>query len=196
MSLPASSKKLVLAITGASGALYAQRLLDALAPQGHEVHVVFSDYSKQVAAMELEGGAYNIPAGFHVHGDKTMNVPFASGSAKFDGMVVMPCSSGTLGRIASAASDNTITRAADVFLKERRTLILVPREMPWNLLHARNAVTLIEAGAVILPASPSFYHNPRSITDLVDTVVARVLDHLSVQNPLAKRWMEESASHD
>lgn len=182
--------KLVLAITGASGALYAQRLMDALAPQGHEVHVVLSEYARQVAAAELEGGAYKIPKAFHLHGDKTMHVPFVSGSARFDAMAIVPCSMGTLGRIAHAASDNTITRAADVFLKERRKLILVPREAPWNLLHARNVVSLLEAGACVIPACPSFYHRPQTLEQVADTVVARILDHLGVENPLAKRWMD------
>ena len=121
-----------------------------------------------------------------------MNVPFVSGSTRFDAMVVVPCSMGTLGRIAAGTSDSTLLRAADVFLKERRRLILVPRETPWNLIHARNVVTLLEAGAIILPASPGFYSRPRTIEELADTVVARILDQLGLPAPGAFRWAENA----
>ena len=119
-----------------------------------------------------------------------MNVPFVSGSARFDAMVICPCSMGTLGRIAAGVSDNTILRAADVFLKERRKLILVPRETPWSLIHARNVCTVIEAGALVLPASPGFYGRPVTIEKLVDTVVDRILDHLGLPSNGAFRWAE------
>jgi len=105
-------------------------------------------------------------------------------------MVVIPCSMGALGRMAHGTSESTLLRAADVFLKERRKLILVPRETPWNLIHARNVVTLMEAGATILPACPSFYASPKTIQDLVDTVVVRVLDHLGIEQPDSYRWKE------
>ena len=124
------------------------------------------------------------------HGDKSMNVPFASGSARFDAMVVVPCSMGTLGRIAAGTSDTALLRAADVFLKERRPLILVPRETPWNLIHARNVVSVMEAGATVMPASPGFYSRPQTIADVADTVVARILDQLGLPNPGAFRWKE------
>jgi 4-hydroxy-3-polyprenylbenzoate decarboxylase len=178
--------KLVLAGTGASGAVYLQRLLNRIDPAVHEVHLVLSSYARQVIAEEL--GELQVPPGVHAHGDKSMNVPFVSGSARFDAMVVIPCSMGTLGRIASGVSDTVILRAADVFLKERRRLILVPRETPWNLIHARNVVTLIEAGAIVMPAAPGFYHHPHTIDDLVNFVVARVLDHLGIPQQLAPRW--------
>jgi 4-hydroxy-3-polyprenylbenzoate decarboxylase len=152
------------------------------------VHLVLSAYARQVIAEEL--GELAVPTGVHVHGDKSMNVPFASGSAQFDGMVVVPCSMGTMGRIASGVSDSVILRAADVFLKERRKLILVPRETPWSLIHARNAVTLLEAGAILLPASPGFYAHPKTIEELVDSLVARILDHLGLPAPAAFRWAE------
>jgi 4-hydroxy-3-polyprenylbenzoate decarboxylase len=189
--------KFVVAITGASGSLYAQRLLELLDGDSrgpHEVHVALSAHAREVA--EAEVGKLAIPAGFPVHGDSSMQVPYVSGSARFDAMVIVPCSMGTLGRIAHGYSDSAITRAADVFLKEKRKLILVPRETPWNLIQARNVVTLLEAGADIIPAIPSFYHRPQSVQDVVDTVVARVLDHLGLNHPLTKRWMEPDLKRD
>lgn len=182
--------KFVIAATGASGAIYLQRLLAQIDPIKHEVHLLLSAYAKQVVHEEL--GDLAVPPGVHQHSDKTMSVPFVSGSAHFDAMAVVPCSMGTLGRIASGTSDTTILRAADVFLKERRRLILVPRETPWNLIHARNVVTLLEAGAIVLPASPGFYSRPRSLDDLADTIVARVLDQMGLPAPGAFRWAENA----
>ncbi len=178
--------KIVIAATGASGAIYLQRLLDLLRPDQHEIHLVYSPYAKQVIAEEL--GELRVPEGVVQHGDRSMNVPFVSGSSLFDAMVVVPCSMGTLGRIAAGTADSTILRAADVFLKERWKLILVPRETPWNLIHARNVVSLMEAGAVILPASPGFYSRPATVEAVADTVVSRILDQLGVENPIAFRW--------
>ncbi|MEM1059113.1 MAG: UbiX family flavin prenyltransferase [Verrucomicrobiota bacterium] len=191
MKSKAKPKRLVVAVTGASGSLYAQRLLNALSGGGHEVHLALSPYAQQVARTELDGGL-QVPEepGFRVHGDKSMNVPFASGSALLDAMVVIPCSMGTVGRIAHGYADSVITRAADVFLKEKRPLIVVPRETPWNLVQARNVVTLIEAGATVIPAMPSFYHRPASLEEMADTLVARVLDHLEIDHELTRRWME------
>jgi len=180
--------KLVIAATGASGAIYLQRLLARLDPSAHEIHLVFSGYAKQVVHEEI--GALRLPAGVVEHSDKSMNAPFASGSARFDAMVVVPCSMGTLGRIAAGTSDSLILRAADVFLKERRPLILVPRETPWNLIQARNVVAVMEAGAHVLPAMPSFYSRPATIEAAVDTVVWRILDQLGVEAPNACRWQE------
>jgi 4-hydroxy-3-polyprenylbenzoate decarboxylase len=180
--------RLVLAITGASGAIYAQRLLDNLDPKSHEIHLVMSDYARQVIREELDHDL-KVDKRVHQHrGNSSMHVPFVSGSAKFDAMVIIPCSMGTLGRIAHGTSDDTITRAADVFLKERRKLILVPREAPYNLIHVRNMAAAIEAGATIIPASPSFYARPKTVQQVVDTIVARVLDHLGVEHRLIKRW--------
>jgi 4-hydroxy-3-polyprenylbenzoate decarboxylase len=186
--------KFVVAITGASGSLYAQRLLQLINqdPKGpHEVHVALSSHAREVAQAEM--GKLTIPEGFQVHGDTSMQVPFVSGSARFDAMVIIPCSMGTVGRIAHGYSDSAIARAADVFLKEKRKLILVPRETPWNLIQARNIVTVLEAGAEVIPAIPAFYHRPETILDLVDTVVARVLDHIGIEHALTKRWMEEKS---
>lgn len=182
--------KLVLGATGASGAIYLQRLLAQIDVVEHEVHLVLSGYARQVIAEEI--GQLQVPPKVQQHGDKTMNVPFVSGSARFDAMVVCPCSMGTLGRIAAGTSESTLLRAADVFLKERRKLILVPRETPWNLIHARNVVTLIEAGAIVLPASPGFYSRPQSLEEVADTVVARILDQLGLPAPGTFRWAENA----
>lgn len=188
--------KLVVAATGASGAIYLQRLLDRLgaapaaaaAGMAHDIHLVLSAPARDVIAMELAPGGLVVPGGIHVHDSTDMAVPFVSGSAPFDAMVVVPCSMATLARIAVGAADNAILRAADVFLKERRKLILVPRETPWNLIHARNAVTALEAGAVLLPACPAFYGHPQTVAELADTVVCRILDHLGLPPPDASRW--------
>ncbi len=180
--------KLVVAVTGASGAIYAQRLLDNLDPRRHEIHLVMSDYAREVIRAELDG-ELRVPKRVRQYRDNcSMRVPFVSGSARFDAMVIVPCSMGTLGRIAHGTSDDTISRAADVFLKERRKLILVPRESPYNLVHVRTMAAAIEAGATIIPASPSFYGRPRAIGELVDTIIARVLDHLGIQHKLIRRW--------
>ncbi|SRR5581483_1445734 len=179
--------KLVIASTGASGAIYLQRLLEVIDPREHEIHLVLSGHARQVVAEEI--GELHAPQGVVEHNDGAgMHVPFVSGSARFDAMVIVPCSMGTVGRIAGGASETTILRAADVFLKERRKLILVPRETPWSLIHARNVVTVTEAGAIVLPACPSFYSKPQSVNDVADTVVARILDHLNLPNPRAFRW--------
>jgi len=176
-------------MTGASGAIYAQRLLDNLDPRRHQIHLVLSHYAQAVLAQELPGGL-RLPAGARRHGLKSMNAPFASGSNPVDAMVVIPCSMGTLGRIAHGLSEDVLLRAADVTLKEKRRLILVPRETPLNLVHVRNFELLLLAGAVILPANPSFYHRPAGMEQLVDSVVGRVLDHLGIAHELAPRWKE------
>ena len=183
--------KILVAITGASGALYAQRLLDNLDPGQHEIHVVLSRYAPAVIAEELPDGL-RLPAGAVSHNLKSMNAPFASGSSAPDAMVIIPCSMGTLGRIAHGYSEDVLLRAADVVLKERKKLILVPRETPLNLIHVKNFELLIQAGATILPANPSFYTRPQNVEQVVDTVVARVLDHLGVAHKLVARWKEEN----
>jgi len=182
--------KILVAITGASGAIYAQRLLDNLPPREHEIHVLQSHYAAQVIAAELPGGL-TLPAGARLHNLKSMNAPFASGSNPPDAMVIIPCTMGTLGRIAHGYSQDGLLRAADVVLKEKRKLILVPRETPLNLIHVKNMELLLLAGATILPANPSFYSGAKTIEQLADTVVARVLDHLGIENQLAPRWAEE-----
>ena len=181
--------KFVLAATGASGSIYMERLLARMDAQTHEIHLVLSAHAQQVAATELPGG-FHVPAGVRLHDERSMFVPFTSGSTHFDGMAVVPCSMGTLARVAAGTSDNNLLRAADVFLKERRRLILVPRETPWNLIQARNVVTVMEAGAIVLPAIPSFYHRPETVEAVVDTVVFRILDHLGLSAAEAPRWQE------
>jgi 4-hydroxy-3-polyprenylbenzoate decarboxylase len=183
--------KLVIAATGASGTIYLQRLLAQIDSSAHEVHLVMSASARDVAKQELDD--FKIPLNVSQHSENDMNVPFVSGSARFDAMVIVPCSMATLGRIASGSSDSALLRAADVFLKERRKLILVPRETPWNLVHARNVVTLLEAGAIVLPAIPSFYSRPDSVAAVADTLVWRILDQIGLPNPHAYRWGQESA---
>jgi 4-hydroxy-3-polyprenylbenzoate decarboxylase len=182
--------KIVIAITGASGALYAQRLLDRLDPAAHDVHVVMSQYAQQVMGEEMPEGLQFKP-GVTRHNVKSMNAPFASGSNPADVMVIIPCTMGTLGRIAHGCSSDLLLRAADVMLKERKKLILVPRETPLSLVHVRNFELLLLAGAILLPANPSFYTRPQTVIEVVDTVVARVLDQMGITNTAAPRWREE-----
>ncbi len=182
--------KLLIAITGASGAIYAQRLLECVGAGEHDVHLVLSAYAQAVITQELPEGL-KVPPGVTVHGLRSMNAPFASGSNPPDAMVVIPCSMGSLGRIAHGFSADVLLRAADVVLKEKRKLILVTRETPLNLVHIRNMELLFLAGATIMPANPSFYNRPQTVSELVDTVVARVLDHLGIPQRLMPPWQAE-----
>ena len=170
--------------------LYAQRLLDNLQAAEHEIHVVLSNYAQSVISEELPNGL-KLPPGAKTHNLKSMNAPFASGSNAPDAMVVIPCSMGTLGRIAHGLSEDVLLRAADVVLKEKKKLILVPRETPINLVHVKNFELLMLSGATILPANPFFYTQPQTIVEVVDNVVARVLDHLGVKHALGCRWKAE-----
>ena len=187
-----SKRKIVVAITGASGAVYAQLLLQKLqqlSAQLAEVAIVMSDNAKQVWQFELDNADYDkLP--YKIYAKNDFMAPFASGSARFDTMVVIPCSMGTLGRIASGTSDDLIARAADVILKERRKLILVARDTPFNLIHIRNMATVIEAGGIICPAVPSFYSKPKSIEEVAMTVINRVIDLIGLENA-SYRWSEE-----
>jgi flavin prenyltransferase len=187
---PGPIVRILVAITGASGAIYAQRLLDSLDPVQHEIHVIQSKYASAVLSEELPDGL-RLPEGAQAHGLRSMNVPFASGSNAFDAMVVIPCSMGTLGRIAHGYSEDALLRAADVMLKEKKRLILVPRETPLSLIHVKNFELLLLAGAILIPANPSFYTHPQTIEQVADTVVARVLDHLGVAHNLVARWQAE-----
>ena len=150
---------------------------------------MLSQYAPAVIAEELPGGL-RLPDGVTSHNLKSMNAPFASGSSAPDAMVIIPCSMGTLGRIAHGYSQDVLLRAADVALKEKKKLILVPRETPLSLIHLKNFELLLLAGATILPANPSFYNRPQNVEQVVDTVVARVLDHLGVVHQLVARWKE------
>jgi len=186
-----SKRKIVVAITGASGAIYAQLLLkklQQLSAQIAEVAIVMSDNAKQVWQFELDNTDYDkLP--YKIYAKNDFIAPFASGSARFDTMVIIPCSMGTLGRIASGTSDDLIARAADVILKERRKLILVARDTPLNLIHIRNMATITEAGGIICPAVPSFYSKPKSIEEVAMTVVNRVIDLIGLENE-SYRWSE------
>ena len=182
--------KILVAITGASGAIYTQRLLDRLDPQEHEVHVISSSYGQVVMQEELPEGL-QLNEGVPLHAAKSMNVPFASGSNAFDAMVILPCTMGTMGRIAHGYSEDALLRAADVMLKENKKLILCPRETPLSLIHVKNMELLLHAGAILLPPNPYFYSGARTIEELADTVVARVLDHLEINHNVSPRWPEE-----
>jgi flavin prenyltransferase len=181
--------KLVVAVSGASGAPYAKRFLDFLAEHAPEhgvsVDLVFTSTGKQVWKQEI-GAEPAYP--FKTWKNHDFTAPFASGSSLYDGMVIIPCSAGALARIAYGISMDLVGRAGDVMLKERKKLVLVLRETPISLVHARAMTQVIEAGAFVMPASPSFYSGPRTIDQLVDTVVARVLDRVGLPNDLMKRW--------
>lgn len=181
-------KKLVIAVTGASGTIYARRFFQHLPYDDWEVHAIVTATAKTVASHE---GGLNLPPHVHEWDERDFSAPMSSGSNKFEAMVVIPCSTGTLGRIASGIADNLVARAAEVFLKERRKLILVHRETPLSLIQIKNMETLTLAGAVMIPANPSFYGNPKTIEDLADTVVARVYDHIDIKTEISKRWGSE-----
>ena len=198
-----SELPIVVAITGASGVVYGQRLLEVLLQSGVEVHLTISDSARVVAKHELgleldlknfsvEQLVPGFPSGkatnLVYHNYLDFMTPIASGSHQTRGMVVCPCSGGTMSGIATAASRNLIQRAADVHLKERRPLILVPREAPLSLIQIDNMRTACAAGATILPASPGFYHDAKQISDLVDFIVARIIDNLGLECDLVKRW--------
>lgn len=195
-----STGRLVIAITGASGAIYAQRFLRHAARLYDEVLLMLSEQAIQVAATEL--GVAPRRESFSTRewlGEDFENIrlldsknyftPPASGSYRHDGMVIVPCSMGTAGRIANGISDDLVARSADVCLKEGRPLILVPREMPWNLVMLRNLTSLAEAGATILPACPAWYTKPQTLEELADTVVARILQRLGHVQQLQAEWM-------
>ncbi|WP_285261059.1 flavin prenyltransferase UbiX [Halopseudomonas bauzanensis] len=200
-----AERRVTLAVTGASGSQYALRLLDCLVRADVDVFFLISQAAQLVVATETElqlppkpqaleaflTEHYQARAGqIRVFGKQDWMSPVASGSGAPSAMVVCPCSTGTLSAIATGASNNLIERAADVTLKERRKLILVPRESPYSTIHLENMLTLSRMGAVILPASPGFYHQPQSIDDLVDFVVARILNQLGIEQDLLQRWGE------
>ena len=178
-------KKIIVAVTGASGSIYASRILDKLQENSRQfttLNVVFSSNAREIWKYELGTSPDGLTGKFRIYEKNDFLAPFASGSAGYDTMIIIPCSMGTLGRIASGVSDDLITRTADVMLKEKKKLILVIRETPYNLIHLKNMTLLTEAGAVIAPATPSFYSLPKTVLDLVDTVVNRVLDLAGLEN--------------
>jgi len=200
----------IIAITGASGVIYAKRLLQEVLAVGHCVELVVSPTGEQILKLELgfdikttltekqEQWVALLGQGeksLHLldHGDLSAGI--ASGSFPTSGMIVIPCSMGTLGRIASGVSFNLIERAADVMLKERRPLILVPRETPLSLIHLRNMATVVEAGADVMPPMPCFYHHPSTIDDMVKAFVGHILDRLGIPNHIAPRWTENPQGH-
>lgn len=201
------SQRVALALTGASGMPYGVRLLQCLLGAGVEVLLLYSPVAQIVARQEMDlalparakeaerffserfGSA---PGQLRAFGREEWFAPVASGSNPADAMVVCPCTMGTLAAIACGLSDSLIERAADVMLKERRPLILVPRETPLSAVHLENMLRLSRAGALILPANPGFYHHPETVSDLVDFVVARVLDHLGIAHTLMPRWGERA----
>jgi flavin prenyltransferase len=197
-----AARPIVFAITGASGAPYAVRLLQALVERGQRVSLIVSDHGARLLQTETDVasvdalreyvGAAGWDAVVRVYDDRDRGAAPASGSALSAGMVICPCSMGTISAIAVGASRSLVERAADVTRKERRRLVLVPRESPYSAIHLENMLSLTRAGAIILPASPGFYHRPRTIDDLIDFVVARVLDQLGVEQSLVPRWGTES----
>ena len=204
-----ASKTITLAYTGASGMPYGMRLLELLLAGGNRVYLLYSQPAQMVAhqemhfvlpsrakeAEELFSSRFNAAAGqLRVFGREDWSAPVASGSNPPDAMVVCPCTMGTLAAIAAGLSQKLIERAADVMLKEKRKLILVPRETPFSSIHLENMLKLAQNGVVILPPNPGFYHHPRTVEDMVDFVVARILDHLDVAHTLMPRWGEKENS--
>ncbi|HTC22309.1 MAG TPA: UbiX family flavin prenyltransferase [bacterium] len=181
-------KKILIAVSGASGTIYARRFFQHFPYDDWEVHAVVSSSARIVASHE---GGLNLPPHVKEWDEKDLAAPPASGSNKFEAMVVIPCSTTTLGKLAHGIADNLITRSGEVFLKERRELILVPRETPLSLIQIKNMELLTLAGAHIIPATPSFYGNPKTLEDVVDTVIARVYDHAGIQAEVSKRWRSE-----
>jgi 4-hydroxy-3-polyprenylbenzoate decarboxylase len=188
--LEIKSRKIVLAITGASGSIYAYKLLgrlQELQTPVEEIAVIFSETGREIWESEI-GSEFHNEGSAKEYDNSKFNAPFASGSSQYDTMIICPASMGTIGRIANGTSDDLIARTADVMLKERRRLIIVPREAPYSLIHINNMKLLILAGAIICPASPSFYSNPKTIDDLIMTLVDRIID-LSGFDSNGFRWM-------
>lgn len=196
-----NERPVVVAVTGASGIQYAQRLLSVLASSGIETHVVFSQAAFEVWRAELDvpcrpdkpdlAAFCGVPArSLKLYRNDMIGARIASGSFRHRGMAIVPCTMATLGRVAGGSDEGLIERAAEVTLKERRKLILVPRETPYSLVALRNMTALTEAGAVVVDANPGFYGRPQSVQDMIDFVVARVLDQLEIEHNLGRRWGE------
>jgi 4-hydroxy-3-polyprenylbenzoate decarboxylase len=186
----------IVAVTGASGSIYARRLLEELKRAGHTTLLLVSDEAKNVMRHEGENLQRFTELATQVFSEHDMDCPASSGSVRTAGMVVVPCSMKSISAIAHGFADNAITRAADVTLKERRTLILVPRETPLSVVHLRNLLRAAQAGAIILPAMPAFYTKPKTIDDMVGFIVGRILDLINVPHNLYPRWGEPSTEKE
>lgn len=180
---------IVLGVTGASGTIYATRLAEECLKAGYEVELICSEAGEQVARYEKEARLFDLVT--RRHGVENYFAPPASGTAKYTAMVVLPCSMGTMGSIAAGVGINLLVRAADVFLKESKPLIVCPREMPLSTIHIKNMLTIKEAGAKIIPPNPFFYYHPETLDDLVNTVVGKILDQLGIDHELFKPWAQD-----
>jgi len=188
--------KIIVGVSGASGSIYAQRLLTMLRESRErglvtDVAIVLSRTAEQVWKHELGGDPREL--GLAVFDGRDYNAPFASGSAGWGAMVVAPASMSSIARIAHGISDDLLTRAADVILKERRKLILLARETPYSIIHLENMLAVTRSGAMVMPATPSFYGKPKTLEEAVDTVLARVLDHLGLDHTIARRWGKDAS---
>ena len=200
-------KEILIAITGASGVIYAKFLIEYLVSRKFDVSLILSKNSIDVMNVELGADMKNVVVSkrarsllkkflncetkkIRLYREDDFLSPYASGSHRFDGMVIVPCSMGTLSAIANGFAHNLIARAADICLKEKIKLIVVPRETPFSCIHLENMLKLSRAGAIILPANPGFYNKPREVSDLVKFIISRILDHLEIENDLVKRWGE------
>ena len=182
--------RLIVAITGASGVVYGKRLLEVLQKKKIETHLIISKTAEKIIEHELEATKKDIEKlASHVHSVDDLAAKIASGSFRTDGMIIIPCSMKTLAGIAHGYAENLILRVADVMLKEKKKLILVPRETPLNIIHLRNMLELAKQGVIIIPAMPAYYHKPKNISDVVDYVVGKVLDCLGIEHTLFKRWL-------
>ncbi len=196
-------KRFVVAITGASGVVYGLELIRHLLLQEFQVHCIITETARPILSDEISSKNYSFIGGlgdgkfesknpdFFIYKEDDFHAPCASGSFKFEAMVVSPCSMKTLGKIANSIGDNLVVRASEVALKERRKLVLVPRETPLALTHLRNMVSITEAGGIILPACPGFYHDPKTIEDLVDFITARTLMTIDVEQNFLREWGDE-----
>jgi len=181
--------RLIVAITGASGVIYGKRLLEVLQNKKIETHLIISKAAEKIIEHELEATRKDIEKlADHVYSVDDLTAPIASGSFKTDAMIIIPCSMKTLAGIAHGYAENLILRAADVMLKEKRKIILVPRETPLNIIHLHNMLRLAEQGVTIVPAMPAYYHKPKNVSGIVDYVVGKVLDCLEIEHMLFKRW--------
>ncbi|MEM1575588.1 MAG: UbiX family flavin prenyltransferase [Nitrososphaerota archaeon] len=182
--------KLIVALTGASGVIYGKRLLEILKEKNIETYLIVSNNCEKIIKHELGIEKKDIEKlASHSYNENDLLAPITSGSTKIDGMIIIPCSMKTLAGIACGFSENLILRAADVILKEKRKLIIVPRETPLNPIHLENMLKLARIGAIILPASPAFYHKPEKIDDLVDFIIGKILDIIGIEHNLFKRWV-------